>query len=240
MTQNAHVMLMAGNEELHRDNICCMHNFLRNIVGYDKGNLKILYPSKEKEQIKKSIETFIERYSYPSVPLVFVYNGHGERGHFLPNGYAIGYSYLASMISQCLGDSVFINDSCYSGSVAEYFKAKNIFKQGMIITSCGSEELSWGGTLLESLVRSYIRGEVFKRKRISREDIWYEVEDDVIEKDGRVELKIKNSLFETPLNSKKKIQHPIKRGKTLDYLLMPEEKIDEKIVERIIMDGLWV
>jgi hypothetical protein len=171
--------------------------------------------------------------------LIFIYCGHGDEEFFSPNGSLLHYGYFSKEISKHKGKFIFINDSCNSGASIEFFEKRDLLRRGMVITSCNKEEYAYGATLLGAIARSYVRRQVFRRKKISYRECWSESEVINYIKDNKEYLDVKCTALEKPIIPNEKIQHPIKRGKTLDYLLIPDEgRVSENKIREIIIDGL--
>ncbi|MGD9275550.1 MAG: hypothetical protein PVJ67_00070 [Candidatus Pacearchaeota archaeon] len=54
LKKNAYVMLMNGNESRHEEAIINMGDYLKNIVGYEKENIRVL--SQKRMKLKKKLK----------------------------------------------------------------------------------------------------------------------------------------------------------------------------------------
>ncbi len=207
--KNAYALLIAGDEERFAADINGIKEFLVDEALFDQTRINLFYGSHH--NIKTEIESFFNKIKGQKV--VIVYSGHGNKGKIYPTKIPLQYEELGKLISS-VGQFIFINDTCYSGSCIPIFTPSLLPEKGLVITSCQEDEKtnlpeSMNSLFLENIISSYRKKQPFKP---------------ILQPKWPVHVldfstSTSYEMVETPIE---KLQHPQRCGLSLDHLLFPQ------------------
>ena len=204
--RNTSALLIAGDEARFVEEVDYIRRYLLNKVGFDHKKTWTCNHSTN-ESVLKTIERFVQEVNATEKPqdAVVVYSGHGLQGSFCPHPEnPIPYQNLARFLKEITGRTIFINDSCYSGSCITAFRDFGILPEaGLVITSSNDGEESWSNFFHYMLTG-------FFKERLPYQPT-------------EIPFSLTDPLQSSDVASSGLVyQHPQRCGLSLDHLLFPQ------------------
>jgi len=201
--------LIAGDEERFKAQALEWKRYLIREAWIKPSQIAIYYkpeaPVGGLSGVLEQAEAFF--FSPPAADILLLYTGHGLVGSFSPITHEspISYRKLAKLIPR-KSKTIFINDSCYSGSCIPIFWEEGILpEKGLVLTSADSTELSYGNPFHRNILQAFRQREPYKEREIT----FFEEKCEII------------TGINYQINPFSIRQHPQRCGLDLDHLLFP-------------------
>lgn len=206
MTRKTFALLIAGDEQQDVDAALRFRRYLTDEAGYNDERIWKFVGDGDTYSVLDKIKYFFQKAKAqaPDEPVVVIYNGHGSEEGISPSSWGQNSFVSYDELGLCFEDGrvLFINDSCHSGSCIPNFSQSGILpNQGLVITSSGISEVSYGNRFGESLLEALRRNEPYQPKRIVVKEAFFE----------------EYGVF-LPIVT----QHPQRLGLEIDHLLFPQ------------------
>ena len=236
------VLIMTGDEEREVGSPCRFSeeayrfaNYLNEVLGYEPSRMDVLLQLGADQMRESMAEFFARAMRGKSRPaLIIYYAGHGLKGWICPWAAFVHYDELADRLARYDGEFVFINDSCSSGSAVPVFQRWGLLDRGLVLAASRSNEQSSGRYFIDAFLWSVSHGQPFKRRAIAEierhgSELVYFANEGVCEviricADGLPLYNPRPVSFAPkrhPVVVQNEIQHPVRAGRSLDYLLFP-------------------
>ncbi len=251
MLRETYALLISGNEPRFAEKTLNFQEFLLNELKFNPKRTRVIfctYLGNEyiMEETKMFLEEMMNQGKRPS--FLSLYNGHGGKGTFWPNDASLTYEEWGKLID-CRNDFIFINNSCYSGSSVEAFSQLGLLpRRGLVLASSKADEQSQGNVFLDELMEHWRKNKAYRKRAITEvvaidgysivkiphgktpkglPEVGTVMEDESTY-GGYVygHYSITERMLKRPkVISKRVLQHPVRTGKSLDYLLFKENNI---------------
>lgn len=216
-----YVLLMHG--DLHPRGILTFNQFLRNGVGIPRDRI---YLMNRREDPEREIMKFLGLLPQSQrANVVVCSDAHGEPGVFTLNGRDIQYPRFATYFD-INGDLIFLNNACFSGSCIDAFIESGLLPdRSMVIASSRHNEETYSFRLFNQLIAAYSRQQEYKPRRLGH---LMRVRPSQTGKPRKIKIGHRaaslidaEEIRTTDYDDRR--QHPIKEGKSLDYLLFARQ-----------------
>lgn len=230
MERRTFALLIAGHEPIARyeqqfiEQTLEWRDYLIDEADFDPARVRVYCNPFWNIEVLDHTDDFFDyvRAEDPGQDVVVMYNGHGLEGRFCPSSgnSPIRYEELAVRINHP-GRTLFVNDTCHSGSAIPIFRKHGLIPRGSVLASSKGNEKSYSSVYARTLLDAFRRHKPYRRQKIEFETVKLVgvYENSKVKKFRPTTKLIGKRLIE---ERTKLIQHPRRMGTCLDHLLFPQ------------------